>query len=64
MDVIILYMENHKDPTRKLLELINEWGKATGYKKQRNLLYFYTLPMKNEKEKLKKQFHFTQPQKE
>ena len=33
MDVIILYMENHKDPTRKLLELINELGKATGYKK-------------------------------
>ena len=32
VDVIILYTENPKDATRKLLEIINEFGKATGYK--------------------------------
>ena len=31
-DDMILYLENHKDSTRKLLELINEFGKVTGYK--------------------------------
>ena len=28
----ILYIENPKDATRKLLELINEFGKVAGYK--------------------------------
>ena len=28
----ILYIKNPKDTTRKLLELINELGKDTGYK--------------------------------
>ena len=32
VDVMILYTENPKDATRKLLEIINEFGKATGYK--------------------------------
>ena len=27
-----LYIENPKDTTRKLLELINEFGKVAGYK--------------------------------
>ena len=31
-DDMILYMENPKDVIRKLLELINEFGKAAGYK--------------------------------
>ena len=31
-DDMILYMENHKDTTRKLLELINVYSKAAGYK--------------------------------
>ena len=31
-DDMILYMENPKDATRKLLELINEFGKVAGYK--------------------------------
>ena len=31
-DDIILYIENLKDATRKLLELINEFGKVVGYK--------------------------------
>ena len=29
---MILYIENPKDATRKLLELINEYSKDTGYK--------------------------------
>ena len=31
-DDIILYTENPKDSTRKLLELINEYSKVAGYK--------------------------------
>ena len=31
-DDMILYIENRKDATRKLLELINEFGKVAGYK--------------------------------
>ena len=33
-DDMILYIENPKDATRKLLELINEFGKVVGYKNQ------------------------------
>ena len=29
---MILYVENPKDATRKLLELISEFGKGAGYK--------------------------------
>ena len=32
MDGMIVYIEDPKDPTRKLLELINELSKAAGYK--------------------------------
>ena len=31
-DDMILYIENPEDTTRKLLELINEYSKVTGYK--------------------------------
>ena len=31
-DDMILYVENPKDTTRKLLELINEYSKVAGYK--------------------------------
>jgi len=31
-DDMILYVENPKDSTRKLLELINEYSKLAGYK--------------------------------
>ena len=31
-DDMILYIENPKDATRNLLELINEFGKVAGYK--------------------------------
>ena len=32
VDDMILYVENPKDATRKLLELINEYSKVAGYK--------------------------------
>ena len=43
-DDMILYMENTKDSTRKLLELINEYSKVAGYKinTQRSLAFLYT----------------------
>ena len=31
-DIMILYIENPKDATRRLLEIINEFGKVAGYK--------------------------------
>ena len=53
-DDMILYRENPKDATRKLLELINESGKVAGYKinAQESLAFLYT-----NKEKLRKHFH-------
>ena len=56
-DDMILYIENPKDSTRKLLELINEYSKVARYKTntQKSLAFLYT---NNEKiEKLRKQFH-------
>ena len=61
----ILYIENPKDATRKLLELINEFGNVAGYKlMHRNLLHSCTLMMKNLKEKLRKYSHLPLQQKE
>ena len=46
-DGMILYIENSKDSTRKLLELINEYSKVAGYKiNNRNPLCSYTLIMR------------------
>ena len=57
---MILYIENPKGATRKLLQLISEHGKVTEYKiKYINLLHFYTLKMKLQKEKLRKTIPFT-----
>ena len=64
-DDMILYTENPKDATRKLLQLINESGKVSEYKinTQKSVAYLYT---NNErfKEKLKKQSHLPSHQKE
>ena len=59
-DDIILYIENPKDATRKLLELINEFGKVAGYKinAQKSLAFLYTNDEKSEKE-IKKTLLFT-----
>ena len=43
-DDMILYIENPKDSTRKLLELINDYSKVAGYKinTQKSLAFLYT----------------------
>ena len=57
-DDLILYTENSKDTTRKLLELVNEYSKLEGYKiNTYNPLHSYTLTVRKQKEKLRKQFH-------
>ena len=51
-DDMILYIENPKDSTRKLLELINEYTKVAGYKinTQKSLAFLYTNNEKIERE--------------
>ena len=55
---MILYMENPKDSTRKLLELISEYSKVAGYKvnTQKSLAFPYT---NNEKVEIKETIPFT-----
>ena len=50
-DDMILYIENPKDSTRKLLELINEYSKVEGYKTniQKSLVFLYTNNEKSER---------------
>ena len=50
-DDMILYRENPKDSTRKLLELINEYSKVAGYKinTQKLLAFLYTNNEKTER---------------
>ena len=42
-DNMILYIENHRDSVRKLLELISEYSKVAGYKinTQKSLTFLY-----------------------
>ena len=49
---MILYIENPKDSTRKLLELINEYSKVTGYKinTQKFLAFLHINNEKTERE--------------
>ena len=54
-DDMILYLENPKDTTRKLLELINEYSRVEGYKiNTQESLAFLMLTMRKQKEKLRK----------
>ena len=57
---MILYMENPKDATRKLLELINEFGKVAGYKinAQKSLAFLFTIDENSERE-IKETLPFT-----
>ena len=57
---MILYIENPKDSTRKLLELINEYSKVAGYKinTQKSLAFLYTNNEKTERE-IKETIPFT-----
>ena len=64
-DDMILYIGNPKDSTRKLLELINEYSKVAGYKiNTRYPVHSYTLTMRKQKEKLRKQSYSPLQQKE
>ena len=64
-DDMIVYIENLKDATRKLLELINEFGKVAGYKinAQKSLEFLYTNNEILERE-IKGKISFTIPKKE
>ena len=59
-DNMILYIENPKDSTRKLLEIINEQSKVAGYKinTQKSLAFLYTNNEKIERE-IKEKIPFT-----
>ena len=59
-DDMILYMENPKDATRKLLELINQFGKVAGYKinAQKSLAFLYINDEESERE-IKETLPFT-----
>ena len=57
---MILYIENPKDATRKLLELINEFGKVAGYKinTQKSVAFLYANNKRSERE-IKETIPFT-----
>ena len=59
---MILYIENPKDTTRKLLELFSEYSKAAVYKinTQESLAFLYTNNRKSERE-IKESMPFTIP---
>ena len=49
---MILYIEDPKDVIRKLLELINEFGKVAGYKinTQKSIVFVYTKSERSKRE--------------
>ena len=49
---MILYIENPKDTSRKIVELISEYSKVAGYEinTQKSLAFLYTNNEKTEKE--------------
>ena len=51
-DDMILYIENTKDTTRHLLELINEYSKISGYKvnTQKSFAFLYNYNEETERE--------------
>ena len=57
---MILCTENPKDTIRKLLELINEYSKVSGYKinTQKSITFLYTSNEKTERE-IKETISFT-----
>ena len=59
-DDMILYMENPKDPAKKLLELIHELSKVAGYKinAQKSVAFLYTNNEATERE-IKESIPFT-----
>ena len=63
---MILYIENPKDATRKLLELINEFGEVAGYKinTQKSLAFLPIHQQRKIRKKLRKHSHLPLQQKE
>ena len=57
---MILYIENLKDATRNLLELVNDYSKVAGYKvnTHKSLAFLYTNNEKSERE-IKETIPFT-----
>ena len=57
-DDMIVYMENPIDSTKKLLDLINEFGKTAGYKvnTQKSKAFLYTNNETSETEIRKKSY--------
>ena len=57
---MILYIKNPKTATRKLLELINEYGKVAGHKinTQKSVAFLYTNKERSERE-IKQTIPFT-----
>ena len=51
-DDMILYIQDPKGVTRKILELINEFGKVSGYKinTQKSVAFLYTKYKRSERE--------------
>ena len=62
---MILYIGNPKDTTRKLLELINEYSKAEGYKinTKKYLAFLYTNSEKTEKLRKQSIYHYNRKNK-
>ena len=60
VDDMILYIENPKNTTRKLLDVINEYSKVAGYKinTQKSPTFLYTNNEKTERE-IKETITFT-----
>ena len=59
-DDMILYTENPKDATRKLLELINKFSKVSGYRlnRQKSVACLYTNNKRSERQ-IKETISFT-----
>ena len=64
-DDMILNIEDPKDTTRKLLELVNEYYKVVGYKinSHKSLAYIYTNNEKTEREGNNSIHHFNEKNK-
>ena len=56
---MILHVENTKDATIKLLQLINKSDKVAGYKinTQKSLVFLYSINEKTERENKEKKSH-------
>ena len=61
---MILYIENPKETIRKLLELISEFSKASGYRINTQKLFAFLYTSSEKSEKLGNQSHSPLQQKE